>query len=88
MIYDSVQFCATRRESEISKTPSVRNDVQRCENLRNSLGSNYKSGALPGGLQTLDIVGFLREDRRQNALFVISRLIAEVGPRTKPPLRA
>ena len=29
--------------SEFGKTPSIRNGVQRCENLLNSLGLNYAS---------------------------------------------
>jgi hypothetical protein len=30
----------------MTETPSIRNGLQRCENLRNSLGLNYKSAAL------------------------------------------
>jgi len=30
----------------MTETPSIRNGLQRCENLRNSLGLNYKSVAL------------------------------------------
>src|SRR5438552_3700369 len=33
----------------MTETPSIRNGLQRCENLRNSLGLNYKSAALFGG---------------------------------------
>jgi hypothetical protein len=42
----TVQFCATHYESEITKYLAF-NDMQSSENLRNSLGSNYKSAALP-----------------------------------------
>jgi hypothetical protein len=35
----------------MAETPSIRNDLQRCENLRNSLGLNYESPALTAELQ-------------------------------------
>ena len=42
----TAQFCATRRESDTAESPSVGNGAQACENVRNSLGLNYKSAAL------------------------------------------
>jgi hypothetical protein len=38
----TAQLCAARRESETTETPSIRNGLQRFENLRNSLGLNYQ----------------------------------------------
>jgi hypothetical protein len=36
----TAQLCATRRECETPTSRSIRNGLQRCENLRNSLGLN------------------------------------------------
>lgn len=38
----TAQFCATRRESEMAETPSVRNGVQASENGRKNSFLNYK----------------------------------------------
>jgi hypothetical protein len=35
----------------MTETPCIRNGLQRCENLRNSLGLNYESPALTAELQ-------------------------------------
>jgi len=43
----TAQFYATPCEYELGETPSIRNGVQSYENLRNSLGLNYESPALP-----------------------------------------
>ena len=42
----SVQFCETRRKPHSLGLPMIRNAVQHSENVRNSLGLNYKSVAL------------------------------------------
>jgi hypothetical protein len=42
----TAQSCATRRESEILETPSVRNSAQSGENARKNFLLNYKSAAL------------------------------------------
>jgi hypothetical protein len=38
----TLQFCATRRESETTETPSVSNVAQRCESVRKKPLLNYK----------------------------------------------
>jgi len=47
----TVQFCATRRESESAGLPSVRNAVQCGENTRKNSFLNYESPALTTELQ-------------------------------------
>jgi hypothetical protein len=47
----TAQFCATHRKSEIAETPSVRNKLQRSENLRKNSLLNYESPALTAELQ-------------------------------------
>jgi hypothetical protein len=42
----TAQFCATRRESEMAETPSIRNGAQARENERKNSFLNYKSVAL------------------------------------------
>jgi hypothetical protein len=44
------QFCVTRCKCPNAELPSVSNAVQHSENVRNSLGLNYKSAALPAVL--------------------------------------
>src|SRR5438034_10711200 len=39
----TAQLCATRRESEMAGTPSVRNGAQGCENARKKSFLNYTS---------------------------------------------
>jgi hypothetical protein len=48
------------------QTPSVGNAVQRCENIRNSLGLNYKSAALPAELCRRKRFKALQELQRYN----------------------
>ena len=43
----TAHFCATRRESETTETPSVSNAAQASENARKNSVLNYKSAALP-----------------------------------------
>ncbi len=48
-----MQNCATLRNAMRKRNyelPSVSNDMQSSETLRNSLGLNYKSAALPGAM--------------------------------------
>jgi hypothetical protein len=45
------QFSATRRESEMAETPSVRNGAQADENPRKNSFFNYESPALTAELQ-------------------------------------
>jgi hypothetical protein len=47
----TAQFYATRCESEIARTPSVRNSAQTAENARKNSVLNYESPALTAELQ-------------------------------------
>jgi hypothetical protein len=47
----TAQFCARQRESDMSKTPSVRNAAQAGENERKKPPLNYESPALTAELQ-------------------------------------
>jgi hypothetical protein len=54
----TAQFCATRRESEMAETPSVRNCVQASENGRKNSFLNYKIAFT--GFKTGDgVMGFV-----------------------------
>ena len=53
----------------MTEIPSIRNDLQRCENLRNSLGLNYESPALTAELQAR------RAARREDRTFNVQRPI-------------
>jgi hypothetical protein len=54
----TAQFCATRRESEMAETPSVRNGVQAGENGRKNSLLNYKIAFT--GFKTGDgVMGFV-----------------------------
>jgi hypothetical protein len=46
----TAQFWATQRECLTTETRSIGNAVQSSENMRNSLGLDYKSAALPAEL--------------------------------------
>ena len=65
----TAQFCATRRESEMAETPSVRNGVQAGENGRKNSSLNYKIAFT--GFKTGDgVMGFISDVGREWVILV------------------
>ena len=62
----TVQLCETPYERRTTKLPGVSNDMQSSETLRNSLGLNYETAALPAELRRRGVVKHcIREQSEQ-----------------------
>jgi hypothetical protein len=80
----TAQLCVTRRESEMTELPSVGNAVQSSEMMRNSLGLNYETAALPAELRRHEWWKHCIHRRRIQALYLCPLRYAERSSASSP----